>query len=452
MKKALIGISMLVLACILCGPAFADTVPHTPLTDKTSCANVTITAGTPPVETWAALITPYGASPVYTGPTVTGAGSIPVFELLVAPEPVPPTYDNPVKYWPTAGNWDFCAAFDTASCSLGPLASFSTDILSYQNLFLCGTDINGPVNLNPPDGQLPVSANGIPDGEFELGLLAAVLNNTYTLPGTVKNADVLTAYKANFNFFKVLVTKALANVPINKPPAAPSDLRPMVPGLAPWLPGALVQILAGYATEGDAQSVGALETLLGLLSQIGIQPPTGGVAGNTTGFGTILGPDGDADGDGYTNRQEYNYFKNNPDSGSTAAATVIKAQLTASITPPATIPKCLVIGGGTFEEGGMLTLTAIAQNTTALTYSWSKDGGVSIGSASQFVIPVLALTDSGKYKCTIGIDNTGGVVESNVVAVTVVPAGTLPIAGGLGLALLAGACALGGVGSIRRRK
>jgi hypothetical protein len=68
----------------------------------------------------------------------------------------------------------------------------------------------------------------------------------------------------------------------------------------------------------------------------------------------------------------------------------------------------------------------------------------------EFVIPVLALTDAGSYSYTCVTDG-GETLESVPITVVVAPAGSLPIAGSLGLALLAGACALGGAGGIRRR-
>jgi len=452
MKKALIGVVMLALAGFICGTASAITgVPHAPIavvenppgTFTPSCG---VGDEFPPT-------TPYGAPVGYTGAKPTTAGSMPLFDLIVTPEAVPPTYDYPVKSWPADGAWDFCACFDTAACSLGALSSFSTDIATYAALFVCSTDINGtPLTASPY-----VQPNGIPDGEFELGLLAAVLNNQYALvpaaTGGKTNADIINGFKGNFQFFKVFVTKALANVPLNDPPAPPSDLRSMVPGLIPWVPSALVSILTALATEGDPTTITAADALVAQLGAIGITPPEGGISGNTAGFGSILGPEGDADGDGFTNRQEYNYFKGHPDSGSTASATVIKAQLTANITPPPTIPKVTILGSaGTRQEGDTITLKALVENTTALTYAWTKVGSATVlGTAQQLVVSPATLADAGKYVVKITTASDGD-VTSNPATVIVVPAGQLPIAGGLGLALLAGACALGGVGSIRRRK
>jgi len=347
MKKALVG--LLALACLVCGPAFAGDVPHVPVT---SCAN-----GSSP------LMIPYGADA-----TATVAGSIPIFSLM-------PGLDNPVTSWPTPGNWDFCAAFDTTACSLGALAGFSTDILTYQALFFCSTDINGPINTS--GSGLPVTGNGIPDGDFELGLLAAIMNRT-SYPHC---AEITAAYKANFDFFRVLVTTALANVPIK------GDLRPLVPSLAPYLANGLTTILAAYATEGDPETVAALDALINELGTIGVTPPSGGVAGNTTGFPAILSPSGDADGDGYSNRVEYNYFK------SQGAAVTIAAQLdpATSNCPPTVIPLVVPLGSTSlYEEGATLELSAWAPNGVAIAgYEWFKDG-VPLGITTQkLVIPAL---------------------------------------------------------------
>jgi hypothetical protein len=375
-------------------------------------------------------MTPYGADA-----TATVAGSLAIFALVDYANQT--DYDLPVTSWPAAGNWDFCAAFDTTACSLGALSSFSADILTYQSLFFCSTDINGPVNPDPPSGSLPVTGNGIPDGDFELGLLAAIMNRT----SYAHCAEITAAYKANFDFFRVLVTTALANVPVK------ADLRGLVPSLAPYLASGLTTILAGYATEGDPDTVAALDALINELGAIGVTPPAGGVAGNTTGFPAILSPSGDANGDGFSNRVVYNYYKLQ------GAAKVIEVQLGdgSAVFPPPVAEKVIILGAGTYEEGMALELKAVAVNCEALDYAWLKDGApIALATGSSLSIPVLALTDAGTYACNINIADKA-LIESLPVTVVVAPAGSLPIAGGLGLALLAGACALGGAGGLRRR-
>ena len=341
-------------------------------------------------------MTPYGApANTYT------AGSIPIFSLTGAVEP-PASYDNPVTSWPVAGAWDFCAAFDTASCSLGALAGFSTEILPWQSLFLCSTDLNGPVNPNASAGQSPTTPNGIPDGEFELGLLAAVLNNTYALDpartGGITNAQVLSTFEANFNYFKVLITEGLGNVQLNTPPSPPSDLRSLIPGLMPWYPGSLAVVLAGYATEGDAESLAALDALLGQSPLGGFLlplPPAGGVGAYTTGFPGIFGPDGDADGDGFTNRQEYDHFN------ARGAAVTIAAQLDPTTTPLQQGPVIIACAaGGTIQANAScealvpdLTpgLSATEAGGGRLTVTQSPAAGATVGRGDIPVI--LTVTD-----------------------------------------------------------
>lgn len=455
MKKAFIGSGMLALACLVSGPAFAvviEGVPHSPVP---VVAGVVQCPSDPSGNTYPPG-TPYGAPVEYSGRNISAAGSLPVFSLVGPNEATTgPVFDTPIQFWPADGAYDFCAAFDTAACSLGALSGFSTDIATYAALVACSTDINGPAVVEPdpdnPGHTRPaapyVSPNGIPDGEFELGLLAAVLNNAYALDAAKvghTNAEIITTYKANFFFFKKLVAEALSKVPLQKPPKPPTDLRGQVPGLIPWVPSALVTLLTAFATEGDDNSVAALDTVLGLLSQLGMQPQTL----ITTGFKAILSAEGDADGDGFTNRDEYNYFKNQ------GAAKVIEAQLTASITPPPVVPIVVVEGGGgaPLMVDQQITLTAEAVFTSALKYEWFKNGAPLGVTAQSLIIPQAALTDSGAYTCVITVDGAGKTLTSAPAIVTVVPQGQLPIAGGLGLALLAGACALGGVGSIRRRK
>lgn len=449
MKKALIGFGMLALACMVCGPALAADVPHPPLAANSNCVNYQGMIGTPPVPTYYAFMlnSDPDLSPPPPGFAAYGAansGSWPKFSLGAGTN-----YDTTVTF-PTPGNYDFCAAFDTASCSLGALSYLSDQVITYMAVFLCTTDINGPLNPDP-DADLPVTGNLIPDGEFELGLLAAVLNDTYPLTGTTTNEQVRTAYQANIKFFQKLVLQAISNIPIGKNGVVEKGLdgRTILPGVAPYVVPCLTAILAGYATEGDPASLDALDALLDLLSVLNIAKPDGGVRAWTTGFGSILGPEGDADGDSYTNRREYNAFK------ADGAAKTIEAQLKASITPPASVASVKILGAGTYVVGKVITLTAVVKDGAGVSYAWSKDGvPVPDGTASQLVLHEgtgVTEADSGMYTVTV-VTDADETIDSKAVKLLIVPVGQLPIAGGLGLALLAGACALGGVGSIRRRK
>ena len=222
-----------------------------------------------------------------------------------------------------------------------------------MELFRCSTDINGPLNTSPGASTL-LTPNGIPDGEYELGLLAAVLNNTGTLnpavTGGVTNDQVMTAFKANFDYFRVMVTTAFANVP------SKTDLRNLMPSFAgPYLHTGLTMIFAAYATEGDAVSLAALDALIGSLGGLGFVPPADGVGAHTTGFGSILGPQGDADGDGFSNKAEYDSFK------TLGAAATIAAQLTPNAAPPTPVLGGIFINANlpsTNNRAVTLTLTA----------------------------------------------------------------------------------------------
>ena len=338
MKNAQIGVGLLAVVCIVCGPVFAvPGVPHSPLTASTSCSNYS-GAGT-----WSAMTTPYGAPA-----TATVAGSIPIYSLM-------PTLDNPVTSWPEAGNWDFCAAFDTVSCSMASLAGVTPEMDANVRLFRCSTDLNGPLDTNPA-APTRLTGNGIPDGEFELGLLAAVLNNTYALnpakTGGVTNDQVLTAFKANYDYFRVQLTTAFANAPLK------TDMRNLIPMVCgPCFHTGLTMVFAGYATEGDAQTLTALNELVGSPNGFGFEWVPGGADTSTTGFAAILGPDADADGDGYSNRQEYNYFS------AEGAAATIAAQLNAAIRPPSP-----PITGGIVINNN-LSVTNNPQAILALTWS-----------------------------------------------------------------------------------
>ncbi len=398
MKKVFIGSCMLMVACIACGSAFA-------------------------------LHDPVAAGACPTGSGTFNYAAIPIF----------PTGANDahgaVTTWPTT--YDFCGMLDQTACSVNLLGAQLGDLISLVPMLQCvNADINGPLNLDPA-ATLPVTPNGIPDGQYELGVLGEALNNA----ANPYHAQALSIYQANFLALKNLVADALVS----------QGYWSLVPLVAPQLVGSLAGVLAGYAELGDANTNAALNAILDLLKGIGVVVPPNGIT-DLCGSIPALGRLGDADHDGYSNQAEYNYFGKTLNAG---PAATIAAIFSASQMPPATTPRVEVLGAGTLEEGAALDLKAVALNCTAASYAWAKNGStLGTETGSSLIIPVLSLTDSGSYVCTVTTaDKTAGdLVASNPVTVTVVPAGTLPIAGGLGLALLAGACALGGVGSIRRRK
>ncbi|HRZ83476.1 MAG TPA: hypothetical protein P5069_13550, partial [Candidatus Hydrogenedentes bacterium] len=259
MKKMLVGLIALAVA-LVGAPALAQ---HTPVVEA-DCATATLP------------FTP-----------------LPTFNIMDA------NYAAGALSWPAVGSYDFCGILDTVFCSTAPLASLAPEVGDFAFLIQClNADINGPLD---PEADIPVTPNGIPDGQYELGLLARVLNT----PANQYHAAALTAFQGNVVAIKALVVEALANANLK---ADEKDIRGIVNMAAPHLVGALCSVLGGFSVLGDEQTNTALDELLGLLADIGVTPPAGGLVSITTSV-PQLGPDGDADGDGASNRKEYNYFK-----------------------------------------------------------------------------------------------------------------------------------------------
>jgi len=124
--------------------------------------------------------------------------------------------------------------------------------------------------------------------------------------------------------------------------------------------------------------------------------------------------------------------------------------------PPAPAgPTGTISGDSRPLVGETITLEAILFGADATGHSWSKDGGGEIGTEATLELADLTLDDTGEYSVVVTYDDGGGDVAYAELEMTkyvwVTEAG-LPLAGGLGLGLIAGACALAGVVSIRRKK
>ncbi len=222
---------------------------------------------------------------------------------------------------------DFCYLMDkiyavTQSEAMAPLVEMLGDNAALLNMIQCGAaDLNGPFvdTDTPPDGQpdLP-GPNGLLDAAYELGVLAALVNTpdayaglpTGTLPGQsapgVAPASAATAFQANYDalytplapFIPILPTLVESIAEIELTEEQTEQILDLLPDL--------ISILAGYATLGDADSLGVVLFLTNLLGGFISGLPTEAADFQT--LNAILGPDGDADGDGFTNRQEYAVF------------------------------------------------------------------------------------------------------------------------------------------------
>ncbi len=116
-----------------------------------------------------------------------------------------------------------------------------------------------------------------------------------------------------------------------------------------------------------------------------------------------------------------------------------------------------VAGSHRLEEGDDLALSAVPTEIVPIGYQWTKDGEDLEGETGDtLTILDVTLDDSGVYRVVATTANGGDAplaeFESDDFLVMVFPLGEMPLAGGLGLGLLAGACALAGAVSIRRKK
>ena len=219
--------------------------------------------------------------------------------------------------------------------------------------------------------------------------------------------------------------------------------------VAPHLIGSLTGILAADATMGDATTNAALDELLGLLSSIGVKPPEGGIGALGTAV-PALGPEGDADGDGYTNRQEYNYFVGSLEYSA-------PDYVAAALDPEQGLPPVLKITGptGRVPLGSDVTISVEVLVGTAVNYQWYKDSTLLDGETGSAVELLNAqVADSGVYRVDVNVDNgMGKAVELYSASFTLtVSEFSVPVGGAFGLIMLAGACGMAGVAGLRRRK
>jgi len=112
----------------------------------------------------------------------------------------------------------------------------------------------------------------------------------------------------------------------------------------------------------------------------------------------------------------------------------------------------LDVEGATFtEEGGSITLSA--NDTMSAPFQWQLDGG-DLGGETNGTLSLSPTTtgDSGVYTLDFEFDDGAKVpMTSNPVSVSIFPAGALPVAGIMGLGVLALLGAVGGTVAMRRR-
>ncbi|HEX72439.1 MAG TPA: hypothetical protein ENN65_03890, partial [Candidatus Hydrogenedentes bacterium] len=295
---------------------------------------------------------------------------------------------------PSPGDFNFCGALDTVYCSLAPLSGAVPEIAMFAGLVMCETaDING----EPIEEEPYVQPNGMLDGEYELGVIAAVLNNPAFNQNGLTHADTLAAFDNNFTILKTTVVDALTAV----------GYLEMVNMMAPYLIDSLSYALAGYAILGDDNSLAALDALLGLLADIGVTPPD---PEDFTTMGAWFAHDADADGDGCTNREEYAAY------AGAGAATYVENALNPAVFPEGCgaegegegegeIPgEVVIVGPGLVEVNSRLELRAVTALTG--TFTWLKNEELlEDETGSSLVIDNVNESDSGAYRVIV---DTGG--------------------------------------------
>jgi hypothetical protein len=216
------------------------------------------------------------------------------------------------------------------------------------------------------------------------------------------------------------------------------------------------QMFAGLMTLGDTNSVivpmvatMALNSSLSESFPIVVNPI---VLSRYMPLPTFFGPDGDADGDGYTNRQEYEYFVTSGDYAVNRAA-YVAAALNPGLFPGSEgCVECVSNGSGVYEVGADVCLTPPDPSGAGSDFQWSKAGGSLEGRVETTACRWLRLyniqeSDSGVYECHY---NDGAKAPAVYTATILVSAG-LPVAGPGTLALLAAACGALGVLAQRRK-
>ncbi len=113
--------------------------------------------------------------------------------------------------------------------------------------------------------------------------------------------------------------------------------------------------------------------------------------------------------------------------------------------------------GGFVEEGSTRILSVVFSGITGSPeYLWKHDGGDSFGDVTGVDTATLTInnvgpTDGGTYILT-GIDEAKGTFESGPIVLVVAPPDSLPVAGMVGLGVLAVSCLMGGAVAFRKRK
>lgn len=359
-----------------------------------------------------------------------------------------------------SGGKNFCDAFN-ALITNPLLGSLPPEFQGLINAFQPETaDINGSIVIDtaPDPDSITINGNGIRDANNELRILEKILKDTsFNVNGLTHNA-VHAAWNANNNMLRNTYMGA-ANAAI---------IDSLVPGLIP--------ILVGYITVGGGTvtQAGTVTTATGsfgvaklvydlaapAVGGVGIDFPIDVLNPADFVFVTQLQAAGDIDGDGCTNLAEY--LAGTPATCSTSLnATGVYTDDAVN----ASVANCSVGEGegeagvriisqrNVYEEGDRVELRAYATGMVGgVLYQWKKDGtDIPGATSSSFVITSAASSDTGVYVVQ-ATDQSKGVFVSDPFTLTILPQGSLPVSGAVGMVALAMVCALAGLVGLRPRR
>lgn len=388
-----------------------------------------------------------GSGAVYTvAVSAAGGAGVPVLEV-VDDDTIVDGMGNPLG-GPGAGNGGFAhnGVFSYVNPVPPPETGFDAALSDMQSklspyMYLLGADlsfapaecdINGDLNLDFDNEVYDIGGNGLLDSA-EFALIRACLDGPaldFTSLGGVSHEIAQAAWDQNFaQMYSDLGGEgSLASI--------------VLPGMD--------TMMAGFMTLGDNKSTTLVFLLMVALAgvedfPINIMPPNVGAYATLPEYFAF---DGDADGDGYTNQEEYAFFM--PLGGKDGYAA---AALNPDLTPGY---DCTNSTGGTFNEGDYLCLFVPGPVAPDSAYQWYKDGEPMVEQAHaggtftrQLTFFALQPSDSGSYTCAYD-DGSKAAAVFGPVEVTVTEQ-QVPATGGMGLALLALFTAVGGGTALYRR-
>jgi hypothetical protein len=306
-------------------------------------------------------------------------------------------------------------------------------------------DLNGESYIDIRMGEIPpiqahFAGNGMLDCSVELKLVEAVLKNpVVSLPNGLTYQKVKDAWDQNEQQLAVDI----------------GTYWPLIGQLINGLP----QILKGYLIIGDGSGDGSDPNHITWTGSAGliqaVMHALGGQVANPNidlnqyvRLPQYFSQNGDADGDGCTNAEEFAAYGHDPD---LYAANALDPNMHPDNCRGSALTFTRVPRGGWFEEGqGLTLLVGVAGGVGEIAYQWVRDGRELQGETTDsFTVAALSSVDTGWYSCRV-TDQSKGLYETSPALVTVYAAGSLPGTDNLGLLVIAAACLLLGAFRIAR--